>query len=198
MNLFDLDPILCKSIPPLRGGGSCYYSPRFIGLGFGTVNTGVLYAMPFCIPNHLTVAKLAVGSTFAYADAVVRLGIYDDNDGTPYRLVLDSGTVGLGAAGVNTVEAAVAQKLCPGQYWLAAVVQGAVPQGNLLRADGNNAIAALLSTPLPVVGGPVQSGSIAIRPQGYSQPGITDVLPPVWGPIFNPEPSPVVVWLVPR
>lgn len=56
------------------------------------------------------------------ADTLVRLGIYENDDGDPGALVLDAGTVDTSTTG--TKEITIAETLTPGLYWLAAAHQG--------------------------------------------------------------------------
>src|SRR5688500_9696138 len=88
-----------------------YYAPN------GTLSTVApsnqqMRAMPFIIPNALTLDRIACETTVdGEAGSVVRLGIYaDDGNGYPGALVLDAGTVA-GDGGAAVKEITISQAL---------------------------------------------------------------------------------------
>tara|TARA_Y100001963_G_scaffold114977_2_gene159535 strand:+ start:16324 stop:17649 length:1326 start_codon:yes stop_codon:yes gene_type:complete len=82
--------------------------------------SGDIYAVPFKVSYVTEFDRIAVESTQPIT-GVVRLGIFNHSDATggPGTRILDAGTVTNPAAGA--IEITIAQKLQPGNYWLAAV-----------------------------------------------------------------------------
>jgi hypothetical protein len=98
-----------------------YYTSVGAAGGPGTPSANDLYATPITIPNSGSYDRIAVNVTTNAADNA-RLGIYNDNNGSPGSLVLDFGTVSLNTGGVR--EITISQALAgPQQYWLAVFIQ---------------------------------------------------------------------------
>ena len=105
----------------------------------GQANTGIsmvadtLYVAPLLIARDLTIDRLACHVTTADVGKNARLGIYKDNGAfAPDELLLDAGTVSVGAIGIKTVVAA--QALVKGLYWTAIVTDG-VPKVVVTHCD---------------------------------------------------------------
>lgn len=106
-----------------------YYGPksRDIVANNTVITNGMLYAVPFTVHQRHTFDRIAIEVGTGQADSSVRLGIYDDNDGEPSTLIVDSDAISTATNGVK--ETAIAVTLNPGQYWLAAqmTATGTVP-----------------------------------------------------------------------
>lgn len=114
-----------KSIFTVRTDGGVYPVGMLCqNVALGTVAPGAnsLKAIPFWlpgVPNLITKIGLKVTTLSAGA---IRLGIYADKGEPtlyPHRLVLDAGTVNVGATGVKS--GTLRQSLPRGLYWLAMI-----------------------------------------------------------------------------
>lgn len=135
----------------------------------------VLHAVPL---PPLTVARafdrISVLSTLAgSAGAVVRLGIYSsDAGGQPDALVFDAGTVDGTQTGVLTIT--ISQTLQPGNYWLAAAVQGGAGTRTKLANSG-----AAQSESRLVLGG--NNTWNQYGQNGYTRNSVSGALPSTFG-----------------
>ena len=91
---------------------------------FSLANDCAVYA-PFPVAETRTFDRigLLMHWTGPQANTVVRLGIYDNDDGYPGNLIVDAGTVDTSTTGLK--EITISEELTPGLYWLCAAHQGA-------------------------------------------------------------------------
>lgn len=98
-----------------------FYGPPISDNGLstlGTANLNFLYAIPFIVPVSITVDRIGIDIGLGNAGINVRLGIYRSTVIYPGSLLLDAGTVVLGAIpGITSI--VINQILTPGLYWLA-------------------------------------------------------------------------------
>lgn len=89
-----------------------------------TPTLNMVYYHPFPVGGDLTIDRITCGvQTAGAAGSVVRLGIYNDDDGIPGTLLLDAGTVS-GETPAGYREITVSQALSKGTlYWIAVVWQ---------------------------------------------------------------------------
>lgn len=102
-------------------GGNSNSSPRST-----TTNTnGFLMWIPVRFHEQFTFDRMACRVTTANdgAGAVVRLGVYNDNDGQPGSLLLDAGSASINTTGVKII-VHTATTLNPGLWWFALVCNG--------------------------------------------------------------------------
>jgi hypothetical protein len=89
----------------------------------GNATSNTIYALPLTITRRVTVTRIGMAvATGAVGNG--RLGIYEDANGNPGRLVLDAGTVDTSTLGQK--EITISQVLRPGLYWLVLVTNGTV------------------------------------------------------------------------
>jgi hypothetical protein len=84
----------------------------------GTAST--LFFSPIFIPNSVTINQMSFYATTITTSGSIRLGIYNDLNGSPSTLVLDAGLVAFTVALANSVT--VSKVLTPGWYWLCGVL----------------------------------------------------------------------------
>lgn len=115
---------------PLPATATKYVSGQWYGPSGGTVSTatrpnGFMTCIPFRVDRTLAITAMGieVTGTPGNAGAVLRLGIYADNNGQPGALSLDAGTVTADTAATKTVAASFT--FAPGWWWLAACAQNA-------------------------------------------------------------------------
>lgn len=123
------------NILPLRSG-KYYVTYPWNSTITATANT--TYYQPFFVPNSVTLDRLQFATTATFAGtAVVRLGIYANNNGVPGNLILDAGTVSATAA--NTVYSiTISQSVTAGTtYWLAFNSQTAATTNIYAGASSN-------------------------------------------------------------
>ena len=125
-----------------------------------------LYATPFYNEPGNTIVGIGVLAT-ATVSATWRIGVYSDNGmGVPDTLIWDSGVELPGTAtAFVSVPCSIAED---GWIWLAVASHGA---NGALFITGNAAYAGVGGTQNIATG----------RSNGYSQTGITGVLPGIWG-----------------
>ncbi len=152
---------------PYRSG--YYYTPQFSSATNAAVTQDKLYAMPFFVTAGSTWTSIGV-STAGTALASVQLGIYADGGGVPYTLVLDAGNVATTSAGFSEIAISPTLILTTGLYWLACAMQGAAGSLRVTSVVGNPGILG--------VSNPFNIGAMVL---GYSQTGISGVLPSPWG-----------------
>lgn len=107
------------------GGGRAGFffgSPMGLGTGYAAAASGRLMAAPLPL-QACTIDRIAIRviSTSAGAGSVVRLGIYNDDEGAPGSRLADLGTVPIDTTGVK--ELIVSQAVTAGVYWLASLVE---------------------------------------------------------------------------
>ena len=119
---------------PAGSGGTTIGKPLgvWIATDFNDIDgiqnaVGQMGLTPIVIGSPGTLNGLGVRNAATAVDAVIRLGVYDHDvsSGLPGSLVVDAGTVDLSATTGNQSITAIGQALSAGQYWLAAVPQGA-------------------------------------------------------------------------
>lgn len=98
-----------------------FYGPPISDNGLSTLgaaNLNFLYAIPLIVPISMTVDRIGIDIGLGNAGTNVRLGIYRSTVIYPGSLLLDTGTVVLGAIpGITSI--IINQTLTPGLYWLA-------------------------------------------------------------------------------
>jgi hypothetical protein len=151
--------------------GRYYYLPT-CSTSTAVLSGDVLRAVPFYVPNRVTISSLACEVTVAGdAGCVVRMGIYGD-DGTlrPSNLIVDAGTVTGDSVAVKEITG-LSATIGPGVYWAAAVAQSVSATGPTVRA---------VSTTVGVVTGVDAGGTLptgGIFAWGHSMSGVTGALP---------------------
>lgn len=163
--------------------GRYYFVPDYTGTGAATLTTALLRAVPFIVPNTVTLTKIGAEVTIAgEAGSKYRLGIYSNTDGRPDALLLDAGTIAGDSATVQ--ELTISLTLTPGVYWAAGVTQVVVTTQPTMRVSASG-------TPvIPIDNGTTVPGAGAV-PHGWAIAGITGALP-------NPFGTPVVSGSTPR
>lgn len=103
-----------------RADTSIYYNPLAIGaISPLAVSANVLVAYPLFIARAVSITKLGFQVT-TLASGNARVGLYNDVNGQPGTLVVESGALSVSTTGVK--EATVASTpLVPGLYWIAFV-----------------------------------------------------------------------------
>lgn len=118
-----------------------------------TVSTALtadrIYAHPFVCPKLINLDRIAVNCTTLVAGGSLRLGIYEDSNVEPGRLLLDAGTVDTSGTGVKSIN--IAQELSPGLYWLAAASKSGTHAFRVPAIASTINIAGVAST-LPTAG----------------------------------------------
>ena len=125
---------------PMFAKSGLYYAPgNSMGTGTPTLNT--LYAVPYLIGRATTINQLAIDVTGNVADAVARLGVYEDTGvGYPGDLLVQ--TSALDASATGLVSEAVSTTLPAGIVWLGYVGQttaeppGSAPPIRIFSATG--------------------------------------------------------------
>ena len=97
-----------------------------------TVNT--THYTPLVVPSNLSVDRIMILTQTFTGTAVVRLGIYSNNNSAPDQLILDAGTVSCSAAS-TVYSITINQALTAGVYWLAANMQTAATTNNFQGAS---------------------------------------------------------------
>jgi hypothetical protein len=89
----------------------------------GALGTGTCRAIPFYVPNLVTISRIGAECTSAGdAGSKYRLGIWnDDGTGRPGTLLIDAGTIAGDSATVQ--EIVISQSVAPGLYWASGTVQ---------------------------------------------------------------------------
>lgn len=152
--------VIPASYPPLPFVAGSWYPSLYTASVANTPTTGQLSAVPFIVTAQHTFTALGVQCTTLGTAPVVRMGIYADNGGTPVggALVLDAGTVAVGAIGNVTI--AINEPLAPGLYWLVAVQVSATAGASFNRAGGSFSLPPL-GTNAPSVAGVDAPGFIS-------------------------------------
>lgn len=119
----------------------------------GAQNANALTLHQVYIPRETRLGGIAAEVTTGTASAVVRLGIYADDEGLPSSLVVDAGTIDGNSATVQSLTIGVT--LPKGLYWLGAAVQVAGPVtmrtiGSVITGAGSNTVGSVLAaSPTP-------------------------------------------------
>lgn len=122
-----------------------------------------LYYHPMIFEESVTIDAVGVDVTTAGgAGAVVRLGLYADDDGWPGSRLVDFGTVASTSTGIRTI--AVSQTIDAGVYWVATV--GQVSGSTVVRA-----------TQAPVVSVPSAAPAVTIPIASLYEASISGALP---------------------
>ena len=85
-----------------------------------------LRATCYPITRKMTFDEIAIQLYSGESGKKVRLGIYDDYNGTPNNLILDCGEVDASTSGLKTIALSPALQLNTGIYWLAFVTNSSV------------------------------------------------------------------------
>ena len=111
---------LTAGVPPQSG----YYIRKYATTTSSiTAQLNIVYYSPIFIFATGSYDRIAVRTASAFSGSgVMRLGIYNDNNGIPGTLVVDAGTISATAANTN-YEITIDQLLNAGLYWIAAVSQ---------------------------------------------------------------------------
>jgi hypothetical protein len=162
------NPTLAFPFPISFTSGKFYASPmQQMDVNGQALSTNTAVFTPFLVPTSTVFDTIGLRITSTTANAVVRLGIYNDTGGAPSTLVVDAGTIdGHTATGFQQIT--ITQTLSAGVYWLVCAAQTAAPSvaaTDLIgwtaywnQAGGNNAYAqtgvsgALPSPATPIVG----------------------------------------------
>lgn len=112
--------------------GPTFSSGKYAGwsgsIDMRTTNEDRGFYVPMPIPRSLTVDRIGVEVTSsATGSPVVRLGIYEDNNGVPGDLILDAGTVDASTPAFR--EITISQALTAGMVWLFCAQQGGTSNG---------------------------------------------------------------------
>lgn len=127
------DYVAGPAVKPVTGQ---YYAPPG-PTSSGTRAAGRQTFIPFFLAKDTTFDRIACNVlTVSSSGSVVRLGIYNDNAGTPGTLVLDAGTV-VGDSGTGVKAITISQALTAGVYWLSACGQGGVTSPTMDGYTGN-------------------------------------------------------------
>jgi len=87
----------------------------------GAVASNRLYAIPIPISEITRFDRIAINVTTA-GSGNIRLGIYEDINAYPGKLLLDAGTVSTSSTGVKSI--AISHLVSPGRKWLVLVSSG--------------------------------------------------------------------------
>ena len=163
--------------------GRYYFTPNGITGTSVVLANGTLRAIPFWVPNAVTISRIGGECTLAGdAASVLRLGIYaDDGTGRPGALVIDAGTISGFSATVQ--EITISQALTPGIYYAAGVVQGVTvtqptirinASASLIPVDAHTSMPAANASPMCFFMAGVTAGLPAFTVAGTtgSQPRI--------------------------
>ena len=121
-----------ESVKPLRndiGGAEDWALPGwgFQAMGATAIDGTRIWYWPIFVERSTTFNKIGCRVTVLAAGKVVRMGIYEadisSGRSTPGALVLDAGTVAVGAVGEKAI--AINETLARGHYWLALGSDGA-------------------------------------------------------------------------
>lgn len=94
------------------------YDPSFSTFIASSSNDLTLFFTPFAVQNEFTFDRMGISIQSAgTAAGVARIGLYNDDNGSPGTLAFDAGTVAIDAT--NGQEATINQTLSPGWYWFA-------------------------------------------------------------------------------
>lgn len=88
----------------------------------GALTANRLYAIPVPFVEKSLLDQIAINVT-ATGTGNARLGVYEDDNGYPGKLLLDAGEVSIASTGVRA--ATIAHVLAPGRKWLVVVSSGA-------------------------------------------------------------------------
>ena len=124
------------------------------------INGNFIYATNYPVPITATFDRIAISIQQLEAGKFARLGIYEDNNGYPGALVVDGGTVSVGATGLRTVT--INQQLTRGKYWI-AVLSDATGTARMYYASVGGWLAL---GHLTAIGNQAQNASIAVA-QAY-------------------------------
>mgnify|MGYP001566861339 CR=1 FL=1 len=103
-------------------------------LNFGTPGSissvaGRVYLTALWVPRHFTISRITVNvNSSAASGNSLRLGLYEDNGGTPAgaRLLEDSGNIAADTTGVKVFILPSPRALRAGIYWIALETEAAV------------------------------------------------------------------------
>lgn len=123
--------------------GTYFYPAGSANTGTSTHVNNQFRATPAYIPQAITITKIGAEVTAAgNSGAVLRLGIYADNNGLPGSLVLDAGTIAADAVGVGEITLGTPLTLQPGWYWFGGAAQNAATTAPTTRTCGIGAATA--------------------------------------------------------
>lgn len=153
--------------------GRYYWAPNATGIGVGTFSNGSMRALPFYIPNVVTLSRIGAEVTIiGDVGSKVRLGIYaDDGTGRPGALVIDAGTIAGDSVAVQ--EIMISQVIGPGIFYATGVTQVVTVTSPTVREP----------TSAPIVASD-QGGALPAAGQasyGWALAGVTAALPTPFG-----------------
>jgi len=107
---------------PLVAGRFYFGNPGDTALAVLTV-ASTLYAVPFQVPNNISLASLGISTTTGQTGGACHLGVYEDNgSGYPGALIVDSGAItGMTATAINSASLSPKPSLIPSTVWLASI-----------------------------------------------------------------------------
>lgn len=158
-------------ISPAWVAGRYYFCPNTNSLSTsGSLGNNVLRAVPFYVPNSVTLTKIGTEvTTIGEAGSKVRLGIYaDDGTGRPGALVVDGGQINGDSATVQEVTLGTPVAVGPGWYWAAAAIQSAPATPPTLRVPS-------AMTAMTDVGTSIPSAGLGVN--GWGATGISGAFP---------------------
>ncbi len=127
------------SLGGLGAGAMNFFAHRKVGRYYGSavlvysgmtttwLTNGNIYAVPFIVPVEQDFDEILINCSSGVANAVGRLGLYDD-DGDCYPDNLLHGTAELDFSAAGDKSEAIVETLTPGLYWLAILIGTANPQ----------------------------------------------------------------------
>lgn len=136
-----------KIIGPGSGGSpgmmsGRYYYPANMVLGTtSTVATGLALFYPVCVPHRLALASISTYVNTAAASTNCRIALYENDEGQPTNLLLESGSMSTATTGLKTYTPGSPLDLMPGWYWTAMQVDSSSP---VFKAFSDLAVLALL------------------------------------------------------
>ena len=132
------DLVIIKNPIVKQQSGTYLRTPLQIAVAATATNQRVYYT-PIFVPTTTSFDRLAIrtASTFV-GSSIVRLGIFNDANGSPSTVVLDAGTVSCTAASTN-YEITISQNLNAGFYWLAFCQQTAATTSTYIGAIASGA-----------------------------------------------------------
>lgn len=142
-----INELAATSIAPPWRSGRYYFCPNTTSVATSSgQGVGSLRAVPFFVPNPVTLSKIGAEVTSAGdAGSKYRLGIYaDDGNGRPGRLIVDAGQINGDSETVQ--ELTISVQIGPGWYWAAGVIQAVVTTQPTMRVSQNASFAVLLGS----------------------------------------------------
>ena len=155
------------------------------GVSAATITNNQLRGYPWTVSQRVRIDRIGAEVTIVGdAGSVIRIGLYEDNDGLPGDLITEFGTVPGDSVGAH--EITVDETLEPGIYWLAAAVQNVSVTSPTLRVTNT-------SSAIPGVSGTsFGSGNGFV---GVVQSSVSGALP---SPFVPADSTSAMVRIIPR